>query len=52
VLARAPDHLEARGTLGRVLLADHRDPEAVKEYAELLEVLERQGLLRARESSR
>jgi lipopolysaccharide biosynthesis regulator YciM len=52
VLARQPDHLEARAALGRILLADHRDPEAVKEYAELLEVLERAGLLRARETSR
>ena len=43
---------EDYGTLGRVLLAEHRDPEAIKAVAELLEVLERGGLLRPRESSR
>jgi tetratricopeptide (TPR) repeat protein len=35
--------------LGRLLLSEHRDPEATKEYAELLDVLDRRGLLRARE---
>jgi len=52
LLERGPDNLEAYGTLGRVLLAEHRDPEAIKTFAELLEVLERGGLLRPRESSR
>ncbi len=52
LLEGAPDNLEAHGTLGRVLLAEHRDPEGIKAYAELLEVLERSGLLRPRESSR
>jgi lipopolysaccharide biosynthesis regulator YciM len=52
VLSRQPDMLEARGALGRILLGDHRDPEAVKEYAELLEVLERLGLFRSRDTTR
>lgn len=49
VLERDPEQLAARAVLGRLLLAEHRDPEATKEYAELLDVLERCGLLRARE---
>jgi lipopolysaccharide biosynthesis regulator YciM len=49
LLARDPDDLGGRGALGRLILAEQRDPEAVKEYAELLDVLERQGLLRRRE---
>jgi lipopolysaccharide biosynthesis regulator YciM len=49
VLERDPEHLAARAALGRLLLSEHRDPEATKEYAELLDVLERCGLLRARE---
>ena len=49
VLERDPEHLGARAVLGRLLLSEHRDPEATKEYAELLDVLERCGLLRARE---
>ena len=49
VLDRDPEHLAARAALGRLLLSEHRDPEATKEYAELLDVLERCGLLRARE---
>jgi lipopolysaccharide biosynthesis regulator YciM len=49
VLERDPEHLEARAVIGRLLLSEHRDPEATKEYAELLDVLERCGLLRARE---
>jgi lipopolysaccharide biosynthesis regulator YciM len=52
LLEGAGDNLEAHGTLGRVLLAEHRDPDAVKAYAELLEVMERAGLLDPRESSR
>jgi lipopolysaccharide biosynthesis regulator YciM len=43
-----PDDLEARGTLGRILLSSHRDPEAAKEFAELLDVLDRRGLLAGR----
>lgn len=46
ILEREPDNLEARGALGRLLLAEHRDAEATKEYVELLDVLERRGLLR------
>jgi len=49
VLDRDPEHLAARAAVGRLLLSEHRDPEATKEYAELLDVLERCGLLRARE---
>jgi lipopolysaccharide assembly protein B len=49
LLERDPEHLAARAALGRLLLSEHRDPEATKEYAELLDVLERCGLLRARE---
>ncbi len=49
LLAREPDHLEARGELGRLLLAEGRVSEATSEYGGLLESLERQGLLRARE---
>jgi lipopolysaccharide biosynthesis regulator YciM len=49
VLERDPEHLAARAALGRLLLSEHRDSEATKEYAELLDVLERCGLLRARE---
>jgi lipopolysaccharide biosynthesis regulator YciM len=43
VLERDPEQMEARATLGRILLSDHRDADAVKEYAELLDVLERRG---------
>jgi lipopolysaccharide biosynthesis regulator YciM len=52
LIERVPEDLEAHGAAGRVLLAEHRDPDAVKAYAELLEVLDRAGLLRPRESSR
>jgi lipopolysaccharide biosynthesis regulator YciM len=50
VLLRDPDDLEARATLSRILLAEGRDAEAAKAHRELIETLERQGLLRARES--
>lgn len=46
---RAPENLEARGALGRLLLAERREGEATREYAELIDVLERQGLLSERE---
>jgi len=49
LLGARADDLEVRAALGRLLLAEGRDPEATKEYAELLDVLERCGLLRARE---
>jgi lipopolysaccharide biosynthesis regulator YciM len=50
LLAREPDDLEARATLGRILLAESRDAEVAKAHGELIDVLERHGLLRARES--
>ncbi|MBW2267517.1 MAG: tetratricopeptide repeat protein [Deltaproteobacteria bacterium] len=43
VLSRDPDDREARICLGRLLLAGNRDSEAVKEYAELLDALDRRG---------
>jgi len=49
LLEREPDHLEARAVLGRLLLSEHRDADTTKEYAELLDVLDRRGLLRTRE---
>jgi lipopolysaccharide biosynthesis regulator YciM len=49
LLGRDPENLEARAELGRLLLSERRDAEATKEYAELLDVLERRGLLRSRE---
>jgi len=50
LLEREPEHLEARAELGRLLIAERRDAELGKEHAELLDVLERRGLLRARAS--
>ncbi len=41
-LDQRADDLEARCTLARILLAAHRDPDAIKEYAELVEVLARE----------
>jgi lipopolysaccharide biosynthesis regulator YciM len=46
---RSPENLEARGALGRLLLAERREVDATREYAELIDVLESQGLLRERE---
>ena len=46
---RAPDNLEVRGALGRLLLAEGRGEEMAPEYGELIDALERQGLLRERE---
>lgn len=51
VLERDPEHVEAMATLGRVLLAEPREVEALKAFAELLDALERQGLLAERERS-
>jgi hypothetical protein len=45
----SPENLEARGALGRLLLAERREGEVAREYAELIDILERQGLLRERE---
>jgi lipopolysaccharide biosynthesis regulator YciM len=50
LLERDPDDLEARATLGRILLGEARGAEVAKAHAELIEALDRQGLLRARES--
>jgi lipopolysaccharide biosynthesis regulator YciM len=50
VLERDPEDLDARATLGRILLAERRDAEVAKAHAELIAALDRQGLLRARES--
>jgi lipopolysaccharide biosynthesis regulator YciM len=44
-----PENLTARGALGRLLLGERREQDAVREYGELLDALERQGLLRDRE---
>jgi lipopolysaccharide biosynthesis regulator YciM len=49
LLLRDPDDLAVRGALGRLLLAEQREGDALKEYAELLDVLERSGLLCRRE---
>jgi lipopolysaccharide biosynthesis regulator YciM len=46
---RSPDNLEVRGALGRLLLAEQRSEEATREYGELIDALEKQGLLRERE---
>jgi lipopolysaccharide biosynthesis regulator YciM len=51
VLERDPERLEAHAMLGRILLGEPGESEALKAYADLLEVLERQGLLRSRERS-
>lgn len=50
LLERDPDDLGVRGALGRLLLAEQREPDALKEYAELLDVLERNGMLRRQET--
>jgi lipopolysaccharide biosynthesis regulator YciM len=52
LLERDPDSLPVRGTLGRILLAQGGDGEAAKAHGELIDALERQGLLRRRESLR
>lgn len=41
VLADRPNDKEARTTLGRLLLAENRDADALREYGELLDVLDR-----------
>ena len=50
LLERDSDDLEARSALGHLLLAEGREAEATKSYGELLEVIERSGRLRRRES--
>jgi lipopolysaccharide biosynthesis regulator YciM len=41
ILENDPEDLDARAVLGRLLIAEHRDAEASREYAALLDVLER-----------
>jgi hypothetical protein len=43
------DDLGARGRLGRILLANDRQDEALQEYAGLIDALEARGLLDAGE---
>ena len=47
LLGGSGDDLEARAALGRILLAQSRDREAMQEYGALIDVLERRGLLGA-----
>lgn len=47
-----PDNLELHLGIGRILLSEGRDAEAAKAHGELLDVLERRGLLRRTESLR
>ena len=49
MLKREPDHVEAICTLGRLLLSEERQVEALEAYAELLDVLERRGFRPSRE---
>jgi lipopolysaccharide biosynthesis regulator YciM len=49
LLERDADDLEARALLGRVLQAEGREEQAAKAHRELIDALERQGLLGARE---
>ncbi len=50
LLEREPERIDAHAARARVLLAEGRDAEAAKALAELLDLLERQGMLLARES--
>jgi lipopolysaccharide biosynthesis regulator YciM len=52
LLEKDPDSLPVRAALGRVLLTHGGDGEVAKAYGELIDVLERQGLLHRRESLR
>jgi lipopolysaccharide biosynthesis regulator YciM len=49
LLEREPERLDAHAARARILLGEGRDAEASKALAELLDVLERQGALVARE---
>jgi lipopolysaccharide biosynthesis regulator YciM len=49
LLQREPERLDAHAARARVLLAEGREAEAAKAFAELLDVLDRQGTLLARE---
>jgi lipopolysaccharide biosynthesis regulator YciM len=48
ILDGDPDDLAVRASLGRILLAEGRDAEAARAHAELIDALERRGLLRPR----
>ena len=50
LLERDAENLQGQAALARVLLAEGREGEAVKQLAEMLGVLDRQGLLAPRES--
>jgi lipopolysaccharide biosynthesis regulator YciM len=50
LLEREPERLDAHAVRARSLLAEGREAEAAKALAELLDVLERQGALAARET--
>jgi lipopolysaccharide biosynthesis regulator YciM len=52
LLEKDPDSLPVRAALGRILLAHGGEGEAAKACAELLDALDRQGMLRRRESLR
>lgn len=52
LLEKQPDDLVVRAALGRLLVSEGRDAEAAKSYGELLDLLDRKGLLRHRESLR
>lgn len=45
LLEKDPDALDVRVALGRLCLAEARDADALKGFAELLDALERQGLI-------
>jgi len=49
LLERDPEDLEVGIARARILLADGRDAEAAKDFSELLDQVERRGLLAARE---
>lgn len=49
LLESAPEDLDARGALGRLLLSEGRDAEVVRAHGELLDELDRRGLLQSRE---
>ncbi len=49
LLEHDAENLEAHGALARALLSEGREPEAVKELGELVDALDRRGLLAPRE---
>jgi lipopolysaccharide biosynthesis regulator YciM len=50
LLERDAEHAGARTALGRLLLSERRDAEAVREYRRLLDLVERRGLAVQREA--